>query len=53
MLGGSEEKKMCHTSGRFHVIILITRNLTDTRSSKNIQKERRIRIQHRPDKQDF
>ena len=53
MLGGSEEKKMCHTSGRFHVIVLITRNLTDTRRSKNIQKERRIRIQHRPDKQDF
>ena len=52
MLGGSEEKIMCHTSGRFHVIILITRNLTDTRRSKNIQKER-IRIQHRPDKQDF
>ena len=53
MLGGSKEKMMCHTSERFHVIILITRNLTDTRRSKNIQKERRIRIQHRLDKQDF
>ena len=53
MLEGSEEKIMCHTSGRFHVIILITWNLTDTRRSKNIQKKRKIRIQHRPDKQSF
>ena len=53
MLEGSEEKIMCHTSGRFHVIILITWNLTDTRRSKNIQKKRKIRIQHRPDKQGF
>ena len=52
MLEGSEEK-MCHTSGRFHVIILITWNLTDTRRSKNIQKKRKIRIQHRLDKQGF
>ena len=37
MLGGSEEK-MCHTSVRSHVIILITWILTDTRRSKNIQK---------------
>ena len=54
MLGGSEEK-MCHTSARSHVIILITWILTDTRRSKNIQKKRKfgwkIRIQHRLDKQ--
>ena len=31
MLGGSEEKLMCHTSVRFHVIILITQMFTDTR----------------------
>ena len=31
MLRGSEEKNMCHTSGRFHVIISITRISTDTR----------------------
>ena len=37
MLGGSEEK-MCHTSVRSHVIILITWILTDTRRSKNIPK---------------
>ena len=53
MSGGSEEKIMCHTSGRFYAIILINWNLTDTRRSKNIQKKRKIRIQHRPDKQDF
>ena len=28
MLAGSEEKKMCRTSARFHVIILITWVLT-------------------------
>ena len=39
MLGGSEEKIICHTSARFHVIILITWILTDTRRSKNIQKK--------------
>ena len=54
MLGGSEEKIMCHTSARFHVIITWT--LTDTRRSKNIQKkvkfDWKIRIQHRLDKQD-
>ena len=53
MLRGSEENIMCHTPARFHVIILITWILTDTRRSKNIQKKRKIRIQHRPDKQDF
>ena len=37
MLGGSEEKIICHTSARIHVIILITSILTDTRRSKNIQ----------------
>ena len=36
MLVGSEEKLMCHTSGRSHVIILTTWILTDTRRSKNI-----------------
>ena len=53
MLGGSEEK-MCHTSARSHVIILITWILTDTRRSKNIQKNVncfwKIRTQHRPKK---
>ena len=39
MLGGSEEKLMCHTSVRFHVIILITQMFTDTRRPKNIQKK--------------
>ena len=39
MLGGSEEKLMCHTSATFHVIILITWILTDTRRSNNIQKK--------------
>ena len=56
MLGRSEEKIMCHTSARFHVIILITWILTDTKGSKNIQKKRKfgwkIRIEHRLDKQD-
>ena len=52
MLGGSEEKIISHTSRRFHVIILITWILTDTKRSKNIQKKRKIRIQNRPDKQD-
>ena len=56
MLGGSEEKLICHTSARFHIIILITRMLTNTRRSKNIQKKIKfgwkIRIQHRPDTQD-
>ena len=35
---GSEEKIMCHTSARVHTIFLITLILTDTRKSKNIQK---------------
>ena len=35
---GSEEKIMCHTSARVHTIILITLILTDTRKSRNIQK---------------
>ena len=39
MLGGSEEKLMCHTSAIFHVIILITWIFTDTRGSNNIQKK--------------
>ena len=56
MSRGSEENVMCHTPARFHVIILITWILTDTRRSKNIQKGRKvgwkIRIQHRPKKQD-
>ena len=39
MLGGLEEKRMCHTSARFHVIILITWILTDTKRSENIQKK--------------
>ena len=56
MLVGLEEKIMWHTYARFNVIILITWILTDTRRSKNIQKnikfDRKIRIQHRPDKQD-
>ena len=47
---GSEEKIMCHTSIRVHVIILITWILTDTGKSKNIQKNIKfgwkIRIQH-------
>ena len=47
---------MCHTASRFHVIILIIRILTDTRRSMNFQKRRKfglkIRIVHRPDKQD-
>ena len=34
----SFEKIMCHTSARFNVIILITRILTDTRRSNNIEK---------------
>ena len=56
MLGGPEEKTMCHTSARFQVIILITWILTETRKLKNIQKKikfsGKIRIQHRPDKRD-
>ena len=48
------EKKLCHASARFHVIILITWILTDIRRAKNIQTNIkfgwRIRIQHRPDK---
>ena len=57
MLGRSEEKIMCHTSARFHVITLITWILTDTRRSKNIQKKRKenlveVRILLRLDKQD-
>ena len=49
---------MCYTSARFHLITLIVWILTDTiaRRSKNDQKRRKIgwkiRIQHRPDKQD-
>ena len=35
---GSVEKIMYQTSARFHVIILITWILIDTRRSKNIQK---------------
>ena len=34
MLGGSEEKLTCHASERFHIIILITQILTDTRRPK-------------------
>ena len=53
---GSEEKIMCHTSVRVHVIILITWLLTNTRKSKNIQNKKKfgwkIRIQHRPHNQD-
>ena len=52
---GSEEKIMCHTSARVHTIILITLILTDTRKSRNIQKNivcLKIRIQHSPDNQD-
>ena len=56
MLGGSEEKIMCHASARFHVIILITWILNDTWRSRNIQQKGKfgwkIRIQHRPDKKD-
>ena len=56
MSRGSEENIMCHIPARFHVIILITWILTDTRRSKNIQKKRKfgwkIRIQHGLDKQD-
>ena len=56
MLEGSEGKVMCYTSARFHVIILLTWILTDTKRSKNVQKTKKfgweIRIQHRPDKQD-
>ena len=56
MSRGSEENIMCHTPARFHVIILITWILTDTRRSKNIQKNVncfwKIRTQHRPNKQD-
>ena len=54
MLVGSEEKVMCLTSERFHLILLITWVLTDTRRSNNIQKKKigwKIKIQHRPDKQ--
>ena len=47
---------MYQTSARFDVIILITWILTDTRRSKNIQKNVKfvwkIRTQHRPNKQD-
>ena len=54
MLGGSEEVK-CYTSAKFHVSVLVTWILTDTRRFKNIQKETKfgwkIRIQQRPDKQ--
>ena len=56
MLVESEEKVMCLTSVRVHVLILITWILTDTRKSKNIQEKikfgRKIRIEHRPDNQD-
>ena len=48
MLGGSEEKLMFHTSAIFHVIILITWILTDTRRSNNIQKKIKF-VQIRPD----
>ena len=48
--------KMYQKSARFDVIILITWILTDTRRSKNIQKNvkffGKIRTQHRPNKQD-
>ena len=39
MLGWSEEKIMCCTSARFHIIILTTWILTDTKRSENIQKK--------------
>ena len=46
---------MYQTSARFDVIVLITWILTDTRRSKNIQKNVKfvwkIRTQHRPNKQ--
>ena len=52
MLVGSEEKIINQTSVRFHVIILVTWILTDTRS-KSIQKNVwKIRTQHGPNKQD-
>ena len=38
MLGGSEEKILCHASAKFHVIILITWILSDTRRSEKITK---------------
>ena len=56
MLVRSGEKIMYHTSARFHEIILITWVLTDTRRSKNIQKNIKfvweIRIKETLDKQD-
>ena len=47
---------MYQTFARFDVVILITLILTDSSRSKNIQKKfkivRKIRSQHRPNKQD-
>ena len=39
---GSEEKIMCHTSVRVHLIILITWILTDARKPKKIQKKKKL-----------
>ena len=48
-------RKMYQISARFHVVILITWIFTDTRRSKNIQKNVKfvwkIRTQHRPNRQ--
>ena len=56
MLVGSKEKIMYQTFARFHGIILITWIWTDTKRSKNIQKNVKfvwkIRTQQRPNKQD-
>ena len=50
------KNRMCHTSARFHAMILITWILTNPGRSKNFQNRRKfgwkVRIQHRPDKQD-
>ena len=42
MLGRSEEKIMCHTSARFHEVVLIKWIIIDTRRSKNIEKKRKF-----------
>ena len=56
MLVRSEEKIMYQTSAGFHEIVLITWVLTDTRRSKNIQKNLKfvweIKIKETLDKQD-
>ena len=53
---GSQEKIVCHTSVRVHLIISVTWILTDAKESKNIQKKRKfgwkLRIQHRWENQD-